>query len=189
MKSQSRRRCPIIAISLILMSWAGDRADGAVLGNWIKAAATDNQNAKYEALTYGLFAIDRKQYTRKRADLLGFLYGGLLEQNVPTHVKHQICTALTKMDGLDSSVDALLRFAGTYRAAAITAKRRDQVPIKVGERFQMSYFGPPLQDEEWLADILIGSLWTRKSGGRSHFSGGISRFPPMDSPTNRLFSR
>jgi hypothetical protein len=117
------------------------------------------------------------------------LYGSLLEQNVPTVVKHHICTALAKMDGLDSSVDPLLRWAGAYKAAAAAAKQRDQAAINVGGPIVVFRTGPPLPDEEWLADNLIAALWTRKSGGRSHFSGAISRFPPMTSATERLFAR
>jgi hypothetical protein len=174
---------------LVLVSWTGDRADAAVLGYWFRAAVTDDQTIKYEALTWGLMAIDGRRYTRKRADLLGLLYGSLLEQNVPTLVKHHTCTALAKMDGLDSSVDALLRLAGAYKAAAVAAKQRDQAAIKVGGLIVVFRTGPPLQDEEWLADNLIAALWTRKSGGRSHFSGAISRFPPMTSATERPFAR
>jgi hypothetical protein len=177
----------VLAFILVLVSWAGDKADAAILGYWFKAAVTDDQTVKYEALSWGLMAIDGKRYTRKRADLFGLLYGSLLEQNVPTLVKHHICTALAKMDGLDSSVDPLLRLAGAYKAAA--AKQRDQAAIRVGGPIFVFRTGPPLQDEEWLADNLIAALWTRKSGGRSHFSGAISRFPPMTSATERLFAR
>ena len=177
------------AVILALASWAGDRADATVIGYWFRAATTDDPTGKYEALTLGLMAIDDNQYTRKRADLIGLLYGSLLGQNVPGQVKRHARRTLARMDGLDSSVDAILRLAGAYKAAAAAKKQTDQSAFKVGGRTKLFPTGRPWPDEERLVDDLIAALWTQKSGGRSHFSGGFSRFTPPVGTTGRGFSR
>ncbi|MBO0699001.1 MAG: hypothetical protein J2P46_11450 [Zavarzinella sp.] len=178
----------MLATVLALVSWAGDRADAAVIDSWLKAAASSSQTVKYEALLSGLWAIDQKQYSLKRADAIGLLYGSLLVGDVPTLTKSHICRTLATMNGLDASVDVLLRLAEQFKAAAAARKQRDRALLKVG-------YGPGLlfqrreEDDERLADELIAALWTRKSGGRSHFSGAIPCFPPLRGGASQGFSQ
>ena len=180
----------MVAFVLGLASWAGDPADAAVVGPWLEAAAADSPTARYVALGRGLRAIDRRQYSPGRADTLGLLYGRLLAADVPAATKWHVCRTLAKMDGLDRSVEALLRLAGEYKAAAAARGRADREAFRAAAGPLVGFrTGPPVPDEGRPADDLIAALWTRKSGGRSHFSGALSRFPPPAGGTGRGFSR
>jgi hypothetical protein len=166
----------MVALAVALASWLGDPVDAAI-GPWLEAAAPGSPTTKYEALGRGLSAIDQKRYSPKRADTAGLLYGSLLAADVPAVTKWHVCRALAAMDGLDRSVDDLLRLAGQYKAAAAARKQAERAVFRAA--------GPVIgfrtgvwPDEERLADDLIAALWTRKSGGQSHLSGALVRFPP-----------
>lgn len=169
----------MLAFILALVSWSFDQADAKIIDYYVKAVASDSQTEKYVALSHGLMAIDARCYSRARVDTIALLYGSMLIQNVPSLTKTHIIRTLTKMDGLDSSIDVLLRMAGMLKATAVAKKQAEQTVFKAGSRFLEFPTGRLLSDDEKLADDLIASLWNKKSGGKSHFSGGFSPHPRL----------
>ncbi|HKA06362.1 MAG TPA: hypothetical protein VKD71_03835 [Gemmataceae bacterium] len=158
----------MLPLFFAVVSWAGDRADDVVIGYYLKAAASESKAVKHEAMVWGLAAIDRKQYSRQRADTIAQLYGNVLVQNVSSLTKRRICKSLAKMDDLDASVDVLLQLADSFKAEAAARPQPKRPEFTTGTSW--------LEKDGDVADDLIAALWTKKSGGRSHFSGGVGTF-------------
>ena len=144
----------MISIVWLVALWSADRMDTALFDRYIEVITAKSSGSKYQAVALSLMQIEAKRYTARQADSIALLYASLLVQDIPKLSKVEICTTLSEMKGLDSSIEGIGRFAKQFR---IEAAARPQT-----NRLRTNELRRVMTDVEIVNDLLT-ALETRKA--------------------------